>query len=244
MSDERSKLVYLLKIAYSNQNHFEKYDEQKENIETMKRVISLNPSLTSEERNLLSLIYKNALNNRRNGLRVFPSLAEPKNRSNFLYQQINDFKELLLKELNQICLDLCNLIETKLLPVASTPEIRVYYEKLQADYYRYMAEFCSEDERSQWTDKAKQHYETAFDISKNDLSIQSLTYLGLVLNYSVFLYETIGRHQEAIDLASRYYSESVDSINDMSEGSFSEMTKILTLIKDNINNWKSQQDIQ
>jgi hypothetical protein len=39
------------------------------------------------------------------------------------------------------------------------------------------------------------------EIAKNEIPPSRPTSLGLILNYSVFLYEIIGQKQEAIDLA-------------------------------------------
>jgi len=242
MTDERSQLIYLLKIAYSNPDHSERYEEQKENLEMMKRIITINPSLTIEERGLLALVYKNLINSRRVILRSLNGFIQECKGNEYRLNKLTEFKEVLLAELDEYCLDLCSMVENKLLPITTSPEFRVYYEKLQADYYRYMAEFREDYEKSEYAEKANNHYEAALDIAKSELPRSSPSHLGLVLNYSVFLFETMERRQEALDLAQKVYTECADCINDMSDGTYSETSKILSILRENYLLWKSKSD--
>ena len=69
----------------------------------------------------------------------------------------------------------------------------VYYLKMKGDYYRYLAEFASEEEREEITEKAEQSYQEAVDqATVANVGIASPIFLGLILNFSVFYYEIMG----------------------------------------------------
>jgi 14-3-3 protein epsilon len=61
--------------------------------------------------------------------------------------------------------------------------------------------------------------------------------LGLVLNYSVFLYEIAGEKQEATELAKKTYEECGLTIKNNSSESFNEATNILQLLRENVGLW-------
>lgn len=241
MFDERTTLIYLLNLCFVNPLDVPRVGEEEENVEMMKRVIQANPQLSEPERNLLSCLYKSIINRRREVLRDFDKkfvdeIVDYPNR----VQRLDEFREKLVSEIDEHCEDLCKLIETELLPVANNPETRVFYEKMEADYYRYMAENHTGDEKAAIIEKAGSHYKTALAISNSELSQASTTALGLTLNYSVFLYEMMDRHQEAIDLAAKSVQETIDLLDTLSDKTYNEATKIIYLLKDNVKNWKER----
>ncbi|KAH0801041.1 14-3-3 protein [Histomonas meleagridis] len=187
MSDEREQLIYYLRIQYNNGVPNEGMEEQNEYIDMIKKIIELNPVLSEDEKVLLSLVYKNAVTLRRNAIReVETHLQDPSNNNKPARQQkLFEYLTILKSELKDICLDLINLIKDTLLPQTYAGEQRVFYAKMQGDYYRYICENKGEDV-SEYITKASQCYDEALAIAKNELSPTSSTYLGVVLNYSVF----------------------------------------------------------
>merc|ERR1712046_379808 len=94
------------------------------------------------ERNLLSVAYKNAVGSRRAAWRIITSV-EQKEKSKGNDEQAGFAKEYCRKveaELQKICDDILALLE-KLIPKATGGESKVFYQKMKADYYRYIAEF-------------------------------------------------------------------------------------------------------
>ena len=79
------------------------------------------------------------------------------------------------------------------------------------------------------------------EIATAELTKANPAYLGLALNYSVFLYEIIGQKQEAIDLADKSFKEAVDLLDELVEDEYSEATLILQLLKDNVTLWTEEQ---
>lgn len=81
----------------------ERYDDM---AETMKQLVNLGDELSNEERNLLSVAYKNVVGARRSSWRVISSIeqksAEPDSRK---AQMSKDYREKIEAELKQICQD-------------------------------------------------------------------------------------------------------------------------------------------
>merc|ERR1712146_756207 len=74
---------------------------------------------------------------------------------------------------------------------ASTGESKVFYQKMKADYYRYIAEFTDGDAKSKAAENARLSYEEAHKVAEKDLAVTHPIRLGLALNYSVFQYEVL-----------------------------------------------------
>ena len=87
----------------------ERYDDM---AKTMKKVTEMGGKLSSEERNLLSVAYKNVVGSRRSSWRVISSIeqkmqqdtSEAKHEANEAKQRMSrEYKETITKELVQIC---------------------------------------------------------------------------------------------------------------------------------------------
>merc|ERR1712151_195694 len=132
----RDKNVYFAKLA----EQAERYDEM---ADYMEEVGKMQDELSVEERNLLSVAYKNAVGSRRAALRIITSV-EQKERSKGNEEQAKYAKEYCGKveaELQEICGKILKLLNGNLINNASTGESKVFYQKMKADYYRYIAEF-------------------------------------------------------------------------------------------------------
>jgi 14-3-3 protein epsilon len=168
MIDEPEGIFYYLRVIYSSPTHVQLMEEQ-------------------EERQFLSLTYKKATSSRRNSIKSVAVILESSEGRPMTRQ--TEFLGKLRREFQEISLDLIHLIEDSLLPVSDLPETRLFYEKLKADYYRYI---CESDKQStdfqNYSELATASYEIALEIGRNDFASTSLNFLGLALNYSVFVY--------------------------------------------------------
>merc|ERR1711904_387402 len=105
----RDKSVYFAKLA----EQAERYDEMAEHME---RVGKLPDELSVEERNLLSVAYKNAVGSRRAAWRIISSV-EQKEKSKGNEEQAKYANEYLAKveaELQKICATILGLLEQNL----------------------------------------------------------------------------------------------------------------------------------
>ena len=98
-----------------------------------------------EDRDLLSVAYKNAVDSRRAAWRVITSV-EQKEKSQGEEQLASYAREYIAKvenELHKIREGVLALMDKKLVPSPCTDESKAFYYKMKSDYYRYLAEFAT-----------------------------------------------------------------------------------------------------
>ena len=101
-------------------------------VENMKNVASADQELTVEERNLLSVAYKNVIGARRASWRIVTSI-EQKEESKGNGSQVELIKEYRRKieaELAKICEDILEVLDQHLIKSAETGESKVFYHKM------------------------------------------------------------------------------------------------------------------
>merc|ERR1712013_631614 len=140
MGAGREKNVYFAKLA----EQAERYDEM---ADYMELVGNSGSELSVEERNLLSVAYKNAVGSRRAAWRIITSV-EQKEKSKGNEENAKFAKEYCTKvegELDKICNTILKLLDENLIKQAGNGESKVFYQKMKADYYRYIAEYSGEE---------------------------------------------------------------------------------------------------
>lgn len=103
----------------------------------MKNVASADQELSVEERNLLSVAYKNVIGARRASWRIVTSI-EQKEESKGNDSQVTLIKEYRQKieaELAKICEDILEVLDEHLIKSAQSGESKVFYHKMCAIYY-------------------------------------------------------------------------------------------------------------
>lgn len=93
---ERENLVVRAKLA----EQCERYDDM---AEIMKEVTEQGDDLSNEERNLLSVAYKNVVGARRSAWRVLSSLASKNDANSTEYARVAEYRTTVEKELKEIC---------------------------------------------------------------------------------------------------------------------------------------------
>jgi len=129
----------------------------------MKKVAqSHDKELNNDERNLLSVAYKNSVKNRRDAWRTIQAIQnkEELKGSKFL-QLIVKYKEKIEDELKTICNDMISLLDDHLIPNSQHPEAIVFFLKMKGDYFRYLGEFLTTEERKRVIDNAQDSYKKA-----------------------------------------------------------------------------------
>merc|ERR1712196_354839 len=127
---------------------------------------------------------------------------------------------------------------------ASTGESKVFYEKMKADYYRYIAEFTSGDEKSKASESARKAYESAKEVAEKDLAVTHPIRLGLILYYSVFQYEVLQNPEEACKMARTAFEDAIAELDNVAEDSYKDSTLIMQLLRDNLTLWTSEDGAQ
>jgi len=233
---DRDKNIYFAKLA----EQAERYDEM---ADYMKNVGMSGADMSVEERNLLSVAYKNAVGSRRASWRIISSV-EQKEGSKGNDTNVGHCKEYRTKvetELQGICDTILNLLDKSLIPGAKDAESKVFYHKMKGDYYRYIAEFTDGDKKTGAASSAKGAYDDAMGAA-SELAVTHPIRLGLALNFSVFHYEVLGNPDEACKMARTAFEDAIAELDNVSEDSYKDSTLIMQLLRDNLTLWTSDQE--
>ncbi|KAH7567744.1 hypothetical protein JRO89_XS07G0137700 [Xanthoceras sorbifolium] len=219
-----------------------------EMVEAMKKVAMLDVELTVEERNLVSVGYKNVIGARRASWRILSSIEQKEegkgNEQNA--KRIKDYRQRDEDELAKICNDI-----------------------LKGDYYRYLAEFKSSEDRKEAAEQSLKSYEAASTTATSELPPTHPIRLGLALNFSVFYYEILNSPERLIfvkhgtvdailvvaaayifyvnhvilcracHLAKQAFDEAIAELDSLNEESYKDSTLIMQLLRDNLTLWTS-----
>jgi 14-3-3 protein epsilon len=231
----REDNVYLAKLA----EQAERYDEM---VDAMKKVAHLDSELSVEERNLLSVAYKNVIGARRAAWRIISSIEQKEKTKNndANVTKIKSYAGKIEKELNDICADVMDVLDNHLINNATAEESKVFYHKMKGDYFRYKAEFTAEDKRKEASQHSLEAYQKALEIAEAQLPTTNPIRLGLALNFSVFYFEILNEPQKACDLAKKAFDEAITKLDDLTEDSYKDSTVIMQLLRDNLTLWTSE----
>ncbi|KAJ0023481.1 hypothetical protein NQD34_003380 [Periophthalmus magnuspinnatus] len=231
---DKSDLVQKAKLA----EQAERYDDM---AAAMKAVTEQNSELSNEERNLLSVAYKNVVGARRSSWRVISSIEGKADSGNEKKKQMaRDYRIKIEKELDDICKDVLELLDAYLIKNATAAESKVFYLKMKGDYYRYLSEVASGDNKKETVENSQKAYQEAFDISKKDMQPTHPIRLGLALNFSVFYYEILNSPEQACTLAKQAFDEAIAELDTLNEDSYKDSTLIMQLLRDNLTLWTSE----
>jgi len=231
--DERKNLVFMARTAETA----ERYDDM---CKFMRALVEWTDrstdkfDLTVEERNLLSVAYKNVIGARRASWRTL-NVDEHKDD-----ELIRLYKKQVENELDAICKDVLDLLTNVLVKnCVEENESRVFYLKMTGDYFRYLAEFITDQ---QYDQKAADMYARALAIANKKLAPTHPIRLGLALNYSVCFYEILKDKQKACDLAKSAFDQAISKLDKLDEASYKDSTLIMQLLRDNLTLWTSDQN--
>jgi len=229
---DRDSLVYKAKLA----EQAERFDEM---VLQMKEVAKQPTELSVEERNLLSVAYKNVIGARRASWRVVTSIEQ---KGSDKIEIIKDYKMKIETELVDICNDILGVIEESLIPNSTAEEAKVFYYKMKGDYHRYLSEFQVGDVRKESAGAALDAYQAASGIASSDLPPTHPIRLGLALNFSVFHYEILNSPDQACQIAKQAFDDAIAELDTLNEESYKDSTLIMQLLRDNLTLWTSDQD--
>ena len=235
MNLSRDELIYMAKICEQT----ERFDDM---LTYIKKVLEAGDELSVEDRNLLSVAYKNSVGTRRTAWRVISSIEtkeEAKESKNL--PLLREYKAKIEEELYGICEEIINLLDSKLIPSAKgNVKSEVFYLKMKGDYYRYIAEFASGDKHKKAADNAFEAYSKANQQANDNLATTDPIRLGLALNYSVFYYEVRNDPKQACQLAKQAFDDAIADIEKIEEEDYKDSTTIMQLIRDNLTLWTTE----
>nr|ADO95304.1 14-3-3-like protein GF14 Chi [Eutrema salsugineum] len=235
-SSAREEFVYMAKLA----EQAERYEEMVEFMEKVAKAVD-KEELTVEERNLLSVAYKNVIGARRASWRIISSIEQKEeSRGNNDHVSLSrDYRTKIETELSGICDGILKLLDTMLIPAAASGDSKVFYLKMKGDYHRYLAEFKTSQERKDAAEHTLNAYKAAQDIANAELAPTHPIRLGLALNFSVFYYEILNSPDRACNLAKQAFDDAIAELDTLGEESYKDSTLIMQLLRDNLTLWTS-----
>jgi hypothetical protein len=208
--------------------------------------------LEVEERNMLSVAYKNVVGQRRASWRTLTSDPGQQEQDQTDSKLKENYRKMVEAELEGKCREVLTLIENSLVDKGMDPntlpetmddvkrkevETQVFYLKMCGDYYRYLAEFS---ENAKYKTNAGKKYEAAMNLAKQHLAPTHPTRLGLALNASVCYYEIMKEAQKACKLAKEAFDEAIQKLDSLSDSTYKDSTLIMQLLRDNLTIWTSE----
>ena len=229
--EKRSQLVFCARNAETA----ERFDDMCQFMRELVTLVKGTSDLTVEERNLLSVAYKNVIGLRRAAWRTI-DVDEYKDNA-----LIATYKRQIEGELEAITKDVLDLLENALLPndKGTDHEAATFYYKMTGDYYRYLAEIIAD---KGYDKKASTNYEKAMTVASEKLKPTHPIRLGLILNYSVCCYEILKDQKKACDLAKKAFDDAIAKLDELDEASYKDSTLIMQLLRDNLTLWTSSEE--
>lgn len=236
MSLLREELTYLLKLAERCEN----FDEM---INYIKQIVLIGQEISTEERNLLNVAYKNCIGQRITALRIIISIEkkEEANKSINLYL-LKEYKLKIETELDNYFTDGLNLIDQNLNLSISNRESLVFFYRMKGDFYRYMIEYAKEDQYIKLSEYCLESYEKGVEIA-NDLYVTNPYALELFLNFSLFCYEILNDTKKACHLAKEAFDNAIADKH-IDENQYKAITIIMKQLRDNLTLWAIETEDQ
>jgi 14-3-3 protein epsilon len=232
MATEREESVFMAKLSEEAQ----RYDDM---VQYMRKIAMMNVETTAEERNLLSVAYKNVIGTRRTAWRIIHSVSQ-KEENKVHLAKIKEYQAKIEGELRQISDAITKLLTENLIPSSKSGASKVFYYKMKGDYHRYVAEFSVDDAKKQAAQLSLEAYKAAGDIAEAELLTTDPIRLGWALNFSVFYYEIMSSPDKACQLAKKAFDEAAADIDKIDDESYKDCTFILQLLRDNLTLWNSE----
>jgi len=204
--------------------------------------------LDVDERNLLSVAYKNVVGSKRASWRTLAGGFDDADE-----ELLNKYKTLVEDELEAICREVLALLTQHLCKnvKGNGDETEVFYLKMCGDYYRYLSEFRATGEadgpdggKKTFPEMAEHHYKEAMAVAETGLNETHPTRLGLALNMSVCYYEILKKPDQACELAKKSFDAAIEKLDELNDASYKDSTLIMQLLRDNLTLWTSSQDAE
>ncbi|PIL36983.1 hypothetical protein GSI_00675 [Ganoderma sinense ZZ0214-1] len=235
----RLDCLFLAKVA----DQAERYHDV---VAQLKDIINDNNArLTIDERNLLSIAYKNLTANLRESWRTIDALQKREALSSTRHQVklMRVQKDRIEKDLDKVCRDVVDLLERYLIPAASNGEEKVFYSKMRGDYYRYLAELTRLNSREDLGKASLEAYKSAYQHALATLPATHPTRLGLALNFAVYFHDIMRSPERACHLAKHAFDEAIAaaaSDASVAMANIEDVLTILQLMRDDLILWRGE----
>ena len=228
--NELEELSSLAQVALIAERYFDASKYVEELIKKKKE------DLTKEEKNIFYKSFKCVVNSKRSAWLSINYLEE-KEKNDERMEIIKNYKNIIEKDILDICKNVITLINNFLLTKAVIDESKMFYLKMKGDYYRYLCEFKALNENKNYLEESEKNYKNAIELSQNISWIGTIK-LGLYLNYSVFIYEIKKDTKKAIQIAKEAVKSAKKYSDKIKEEEDKDAEITIQVMKENINYWE------
>ena len=204
MSDTDTN-IFLARVA----EQAERFEDMVDQLE--KVMMEKGADVSSDERNLLSVAFKNLISSKRAACRTIAAIEQNPKYSKFS-DALSNYKQSIETKLQDDCQRIVDMINKHVLQKSCEGEPKAFFVKMVGDYYRYIAE----NAKGANLEKVKQGALDAYN-QANEITLPPCNpiKLGLALNFSVFHYEVMKNHKAACDLADKALQDALDKIDEL-----------------------------
>ena len=224
--------IFLARVA----EQAERFEDMVDQLE--KVMMEKGADVSSDERNLLSVAFKNLISSKRAACRTIAAIEQNPKYSKFS-DALGSYKQSIETKLQGDCQRIVDMINKHVLQKTCDGEPKAFFVKMVGDYYRYIAENAKGDNLEQVKQSALAAYNQANEIT---LPPCNPIKLGLALNFSVFHYEVMKNHKAACDLADKALQDALDKIDELEEDDFRDAKSIIELLKENLTLWREEEE--
>jgi len=226
-------------------------------------------ALEVEERNLLSVAYKNVVGSKRSSWRTLQSGTF----TDIPDDMVKKYKAKVEEELKDICRDVILLLgpnlagtEEGLKSAADDAAKAKLMDEISAEsllkicagddeskrdhetyvfYLKMVGDYCrylaeiNDEIAKEYTDH---YYNKAYEVADKHLPETHPTRLGLALNYSVCYYEILKKPDKACKLAKEAFDGAIEKLDTLNDESYKDSTLIMQLLRDNLTLWTSEKE--
>ncbi|EAY20835.1 14-3-3 protein [Trichomonas vaginalis G3] len=200
-----------------------------------RQLIQINPNLNHDQRIFLSSAYHEAVSRRRQDVLIISQCIEA---------TVEEAKKVKLVEIvnrvraniHDYCMDIIQIANEILLPAADSPITIVFYEEMKADYYRYDSEVQVGDLKIHSAQEAENCYKKALSIARDVIQPSHPVYLGIILNYCVFLVDI----KNDINSAKIITQNAINQASECEEQFKPDSEICVRLLQENLEIWSEQ----
>lgn len=245
--DLHSDIIFMAGICESSERHDDMCELMHKLVTDVVKVKKT--QLKDQDRNLLSVAYKNCVGHKRAAWRVAKVFLEDKEQQEKegQHETLKLYVQIIQNEIQAVCNEVLELLNNILIPLAeeeTKPMSLVFYLKMAGDYYRYMAELKCDPNHGK---SSQEKYEKAFNVAVKPVGGLPATHpirLGLALNYSVCYYEILDEQDKACNIAKTAFDEAISQLDKLDEPSYKDSTLIMQLLRDNLTLWTSEAEME
>ena len=153
---------------------------------------------------------------------------------------LEDYKAIVAKRFERDCNRVIDLINRHVLETTNpagkgNDEAEVFFNKMKADYYRYIIDVAQESSLIAAKEFALKFYQKACSYN---IPACTPTKLGLILNYSALQKDVFFNEREAMKMTEKVLGDAMDKIDELPEDEFKDAKNIIDVLKDNLDMYK------